>query len=138
MSRCAETSILFRNRQENFGLGFKNLEIVNKCFQIVKWHILKYSMDDQMWALYTHKLNQEKAGKLGKNRKADRAPCLAVERLESIAQFNECFGQGQTSRHGIGWNHIKSVPFLKMSNKQQRGKLTEITRQEAEDKGLCC
>ena len=27
MSRCAETSILFRNRQENFGLGFKNLEI---------------------------------------------------------------------------------------------------------------
>ena len=36
MSRCAETSILFRNRQENFGLGFKNLEIENKCFQIVK------------------------------------------------------------------------------------------------------
>ena len=52
MSRCAETSILFRNRQENFGLGFKNLQIENKCFQIVKWHILKYSMDDQMSALY--------------------------------------------------------------------------------------
>ena len=136
MSRCAETSILFRNRQENFGLGFKNLEIENKCFQIVKWHILKNSMDDQMRALYTHKLNQEKAGKLGKGRKADRAPCLAVERLESIAQFNERFGQGQTSRHGIGWNHIKSVPFSKMSNKQQRGKLTEITRQEAEDKRI--
>ena len=30
---------------------------------------------------------------------ADRAPCMAVERLESIAQFNACFGQGQTSRH---------------------------------------
>ena len=58
-------------------------------------------MDDQMRALYLHKLNQEKAGKLGKGRKADRAPCLAVERLESIAQFNERFGQGQTSRHGI-------------------------------------
>ena len=27
MSRCAETSIIFRNCQENFGLGFKNLEI---------------------------------------------------------------------------------------------------------------
>ena len=66
MSRCAETSILFRNSQDNFGLGFKNLEIENKCFQIVKWHILKYSMDDQMQALYTHKLNLEKAGKLGK------------------------------------------------------------------------
>jgi len=89
-----------------------------------------------MRALYTHKLNQEKAGKLGKGRKADRAPCLAVERLESIAQFNERFGQGQTSRHGIGWNQIKSVPFSKMSNKQQRGKLTEITRQEAEDKRI--
>ena len=48
---------------------------------------IKISMDDQMRALYTHKLNQEKAGKLGKGRKADRAPCLAVERLESIAQF---------------------------------------------------
>ena len=107
-----------------------------KCFQIVKWHILKYSMDDQMRELNLHKLNQEKAGKLIKGRKADRAPCLAVERLESIAQFNECFGQGQTSRHGIGWNHIKSVPFSKMSNKQQCGKLTEITRQEAEDKRI--
>ena len=59
-----------------------------------------------------------------------------VERLESIAQFNERFGQGQTSRHGSGWNHIKSVPFSKISNKQQRGKLTEITRQEAEDKRI--
>ena len=89
MSRCAETSILFRNRQENFGLGFKNLDIENKCFQIVKWHILKYSMDDQMRALYLHKLNQEKAGKLGKGRKAERAPCLAIERLESIAALDK-------------------------------------------------
>ena len=30
-----------------------------------------------MRALYLHKLNQEKAGKVGKGRKADRAPCLA-------------------------------------------------------------
>ena len=81
-------------------------------------------------------MNKEQVGKLGKGRIADRAPCLAVERLESIAQFNEHFGQGQTSRHGIGCNHIKSVPFLKMSNKQQCGKLTEITRQEAEDKRI--
>ena len=50
---------------------------------------------------FIYKLNQGKAGKLGKGRKADRAPCLAVERLESIAQFNERFGQGQTSRHGF-------------------------------------
>ena len=78
-----------------------------------------------MRALYLHKFNQEKAGKLGKGRKADQAPCLAVERLESIAQFNEHFGQGQTSRHGIGWNHNQSVPFSKMSNKQQRGNQTE-------------
>ena len=28
----------------------------------------------------------------------------------------------------------KSIPFSKMSNKQQRGKLTDISRQEAEDK----
>ena len=84
MSKCAETSILFRNRQEKFGLGFKNLEIKNKFFQVVKWHILKYSMNDQMRALYLHKLNQEKAGKLGKGRKADRAPCLAVERLKLL------------------------------------------------------
>ena len=54
----------------------------------------------------------------------------------SLYQFNEWFGQGQTSRHGIGWNHNKSFPFSKMSNKQQCGKLTEITRQEAEDKSI--
>ena len=69
-------------------------------------------------------------------RKADRALCLAVERLETIAQFNERFGQRQTTRQGIGWNHNKSVPFSKMSNKQQRGKLTELTRKEAEDKRI--
>ena len=77
-----------------------------------------------------------KGRKFGKGRKADRAPCLAVERLETIDQFNEHFGQGQTTRQGIGWNQNKSVPFSKMSNKQQRGKLTEITRQEAEDKRI--
>ena len=81
-------------------------------------------------------LNQEKEGKLGKGRNADRAPCLAVERLETIAQFNERFGQGQTTRQGIGWNQNKSVPFSKMSNKQQHGKLTQLTRQEAEDKRI--
>ena len=86
-----------------------------------------------MRALYLHKLKQEKEGKLGKGRKADRAPCLAVERHETIAQFNECF-QGQTPRQGIGWNQNKSVPFSKMSNKQLCGKLTELTRQAAEEK----
>ena len=86
---------------------------------------------------YLHKVKQEKKGKLGKGTKADQAPCLAVERLETIAQFNECFGQGQTTtRQGIGWNQNKSVPFSKMSNKQQHGKLTELTRQEAEDKRI--
>ena len=63
-------------------------------------------MHDQMRALYTHKLNQEQAGKLGKGRKADQAPCLAVERLESIDQFNERFGHGQTSRKT--WNWLES------------------------------
>ena len=89
-----------------------------------------------MRALYLHKLKQEKEGKLGKGRKADRAPCLAVERLETIAQFNECFGQGHTTRQGIWWNQNRSVPFSKMSNIQQCGKLTELTRQEAEDKRI--
>ena len=64
-------------------------------------------------------------------RKADRAPCLAVERLETIAQFIERFGQGQTTKQGIGWNQIKSV-----SSKQQHGKLTELPRQEAADKRI--
>ena len=78
------------------------------------------------------KENLESGGKQTEH----HASCLAVERLETIAQFNERFGQGQTTRQGIGWNHNKSVPFSKMSNKQQRGKLTELTRQEAEDKRI--
>ena len=89
-----------------------------------------------MRALYLHKLKQENEGKLGKGRKADRAPCLAVERFETIAEFNERFGQGQTTRQGIRWNQNKSVPFSKMPNKQQRGKLTELTKQETEDKRI--
>ena len=61
---------------------------------------------------------------------------MNVERLENIAHFNERFGQGQTSRHGIGWNKIKSVSFSKMSHKEQRGTLTQTIRQEAEDKRI--
>ena len=68
-----------------------------------------------MRALYLHKLKQEKGGKLGKGRRADQALCLAMEKLETIAQFNERFGQGQTTRQGIGWNQNKTVPFSKMS-----------------------
>ena len=90
----------------------------------------------QMQAFYLHKLKHEKEGKLGKGRKADRAPCLAVERLDTIAQFSERFGQGQTTRQRIGWMQNKAVPFSKISNKQQCGKLRELTRQEAEDKRL--
>ena len=48
MSKRTETLILFRNCQEHFGLGFKKLEIENKCFQIVKWHMLKYSVDENL------------------------------------------------------------------------------------------
>ena len=118
MSKCVETSMLFRNQQENFGLGFKNLEIENKCFQIVKWRILKYSLDEQMLALYLHKFKQEKEGKLGMGRKADQASCLAIERLETVAQFDECFGQGQTTRQGIGWNQNKSVRDKKQKIKE--------------------
>ena len=69
------------------------------------------SIYGQMRALYLHKLKQEQEGKLGKGRKADRAPCLAVERLETVVQFNERFGQGQTTRQGIGWNQNKSFCF---------------------------
>ena len=87
-------------------------------------------MDDQMRALYLHKLNHKKAGKLVKGRKAERAPCLAVERLESIAQFNERFGQGQTSRHRIGWNHKKSVAFSNRNNQTRSRRQKECVVNE--------
>ena len=59
-------------------------------------------------SLILAQVKQEKEGKLGKGKKADQAPCLAVERLETVAQFNERFGQGQTTRQGIGLNQNKS------------------------------
>ena len=69
-----------------------NLEIEKKCFQIVKWHILKYSMDDQMRAI--HKLNKEKAEILGKAEKQFKHLAWLLRDFESIAQSNERFGQG--------------------------------------------
>ena len=56
---------------------------------------------------------------------------------ESIAKFNEGFGQGQTLRQGIGQNHNKSAPYSKMSNKQQCGKLTEINKHESRRQKAC-
>ena len=81
MSRYAETLILFRNRQEILGLGFQNIEIENKCFQIVKWHILKNSMDDQM-TLYTQIESREsrKTWKRQKSRSSTLPGCWEIRK----------------------------------------------------------
>ena len=66
-----------------------------------------------MRALYSHKLKQKTEGKLEKGRKADRAPCLAVEQLEAIAQFKECFGHSQTY-NARNWVEPEQIsPILK-------------------------
>ena len=84
--------LFFRSREEHFGLGLKDLETERSCMQIVKWHILKHSMDSQMQILYQVKLQKEKQGKIGKGRKFHSAtPCLQIEDLCNEVKFLRSF-----------------------------------------------
>jgi Reverse transcriptase (RNA-dependent DNA polymerase) len=137
--RCAETSIFFRDRKD-FGLGLKDLEVENKCFNVVKWHLLKYSLDDQMRNLYRDKLFKERSGKIGRGRNVDDAPAMTIEKLEDDIAFRDQFQTGvtghQLSRSGIGYGHFQTKQYDECTNKEKRQLLTAQIRNEAEKKRI--
>ena len=62
LKRMTENGILYR-KNTSFGLGFKNLEDINRMSQVTVWHIMKSSLDENARALYAYKLAQDRKGK---------------------------------------------------------------------------
>ena len=62
LARCANPSILYRRREKK-GLQMKALTTHLKCMQLVKYHILKYSVDEETNYVYWHMLSRLKGKK---------------------------------------------------------------------------
>jgi hypothetical protein len=107
MKKTTENGILYRSNMA-FGLGFKNLEDANFRAQVVKWHIMKWSLDPNARALYVYKQEEEEV-------KKKRSPCRVIKDVEDRVYLLDLCG-GQTDRKGAG----SSRPPSTTKEKRQR------------------
>ena len=94
LARCANPSILFRSREKK-GLQMKALTTHLKCMQLIKFHIMKYSVDEETSYVYGHMLARLKGKKNWNGAKE-------LEERERHLFFNELC-RGQQGRHGVGF-----------------------------------
>jgi len=136
LARCMDPSVLYRSR-ENFGLNFTDLRRLHKNLQVSKYHILKYSKDEQIKNLYTHLLQREQKRKntipslkrppRKKPYKGFSGP-LELERLEGIVACDNLTRKAQSDRKGLGYN---SNSKDKLSDRER---LIAVRKEEAEHK----
>ncbi|CAN0028026.1 unnamed protein product [Heterosigma akashiwo] len=82
VTHTAESSVFFRSRKEHTGLGLKDLETEGDCMRLVQCHTLLGSADEQMRLLFALKLRRERAGQIGRGRKASSSsPCSMLDGL---------------------------------------------------------
>src|SRR5205814_1062458 len=110
LNATMEPSILYRS-SNHFGLNFKDLRMILKQSQVIRWHILKYAKDPVSRKLYSYRLSQGQAGHIGKGRKF--APSLELESMEGQLVTKEIVGNAQIGTRGIG---------LRPHKKQSKGK----------------
>jgi hypothetical protein len=120
LKKPTENGILYR-RNTSFGLGFKNLEEINRMSQVTKWHIMKSSLDANARALFDYKLAQDRKGKRP-------SPCLVIEDAETRLRHRQMFG-GQTDKKGIGARKKQS---MEQTSKQKRQQVLQIVKDDAE------
>ncbi len=100
LAKCADGSVLYRSNV-HCGLGFKNVVEVKRRLQVVRWHIMKNSLDQQARKLYSHRLARDKAGHVGQGRRS--SPCLQLEEALGALRLEDIKGRTQTGRHGLGF-----------------------------------
>ena len=87
LAASAEASVLYRSH-EHFGLNFKHLGDMLQRLQVAKWHIMKYSFDENIRKLYHYRLSRGKhyvKGRLS-------SPCLQLEEFECEAKVHTAWG----------------------------------------------
>ncbi|XP_072039086.1 uncharacterized protein [Amphiura filiformis] len=123
LPNSANTSILYRKR-DNKGLQLKALTMHFKCMQLVKYHIMKYSVDEETQFMYGH-IEQRQRGKKQWN---------GVKELHEreIHLFINELCRGQHGRQGLGF--IKGPKRQEQMSKQEhRSTLSSITKDVSEE-----
>lgn len=125
LARPADASVLYRARM-NRGLGLKNVVDLHQSLQVVKWHIMKDSLDEQSRNVYSHRVKRDKAGHVGQGRKS--SPCLDMEGALYAAQMKEISGvdKANIGRAGLG--------LIRRVKASERDKVKDHLKQEAEHK----
>ena len=136
LAKCMEPSVLYRSR-ENFGLNFMDLRRLYRDLQVSRYHILKYSKDEQIKHLYVHLLKREQKRKNSipslkrpprkKSCKVFSGP-LELERLEGIVASENVTRNAQSDRKGLGYN-LNSRKKL-----SDRERIMAVRKEEAEHK----
>ena len=126
LAKSAEPSILYRSN-EHFGLNFKDVVQMKKQLEVVKWHILKYSKDEQVQQVYKYRLCLDQKGHIGRGNRT--SPCLTLERLEREQELDRFSMMGQHGRHGLGLRY-------KYRKVEPREAIIERMKKEAEEKRM--
>ena len=103
---------------------------MNYQLQIIKWHIVKHSADENIRSIYQRRLKLDRKGHLGRGRKT--SPAIEVERLESLVALQRITERGQSDRAGIG---MRKRPQTS-SPADVREQMIKIAKQEAETKRI--
>ncbi|CAM9252957.1 unnamed protein product, partial [Heterosigma akashiwo] len=137
VTRIAESLVFFRSRKEHAGLGLKDLETERDCMRlVVQCHILLGSDDEQMRLLFALKLRRERAGQIGRGKRASSSsPCSTLDGLLGrVAHLR--MSQGQVGRQGVGFR-AGPRKLWRMGGKQaERRGASLLTREDHEHRRL--
>ncbi|CAM9558590.1 unnamed protein product, partial [Heterosigma akashiwo] len=136
VTRTAESSVFFRSRKEHAGLGLKDLETERDCMRLVQCHTLLGSADEQMRLLFALKLRRERAGQIGRGRKASSSsPCSMLDGLLGrVAHLR--MSQGQVGRQGVGFRAGPRKLWRVPGKQAERRGVSLLTRDDHEHRRL--
>ena len=123
LSHGANISILYRRRSIVGGLNLTPISMHLKKMQVIKYHQLKYSVDEDIQFVYGHMENR-----LGTNKRWNGVRELIERERQQV--INELC-RGQVSRAGLGMN--PQLRYEDMSPDQQRRQLGELIREITEN-----
>ena len=101
--------------------------------QVCRWHILKYSTDEQARLLYQYRLELDRQGHVGRGRHS--SPCLDLEDLE-LRALTLPMAKSRGGR-APGFNSLMKKKWFKQSRlAAQRQVIVDMIKQEAKDARL--
>jgi hypothetical protein len=127
LARSAEPGVLYRATND-FGLNLKSLRGMLEQLQVVKWHILKTSQDEEARLLYNRRVERDKKGHVGTGRRD--SPCLLIERTQRRVELDEFAFSGQTGKSGLGFHSSKTKQL------SEREKILSVLKEETEERRL--